>query len=187
MDIERTEIPGCYVLQARVLGDRRGSFVKTFHAPRFQELGLRTDWKEEYFSLSAKGVVRGMHFQLPPADHAKMVFCLTGEVLDVVVDLRRGSPAYRKATAFMLSAENGRAVYIPTGCAHGFLSRTDGTGLYYKVTSVHAPENDRGIAWNSIDFDWPTHDPFLSDRDRGHPTLSNFDSPFVFDHDRAAR
>lgn len=187
MDIEPTGIPGCYVLQARLLRDPRGSFVKTFHAPRFEELGLRTDWREEYFSASAAGVVRGMHFQLPPADHAKMVFCLTGAVLDVVVDLRRGSPAFGKAEGFTLSAENGRGLYLPTGCAHGFVSQADSSGMYYKVTSVHAPEQDAGIAWDSIGFNWPVEAPSLSDRDRRHPPLAAFDSPFVFDPSKAAR
>ncbi|MBW4330264.1 dTDP-4-dehydrorhamnose 3,5-epimerase [Stakelama sp. CBK3Z-3] len=187
MEIETTGIPGCYVLQARLLRDRRGSFIKTFHTPRFEELGLRTDWREEYFSASAKGVVRGMHFQLPPVDHAKMVFCLTGEVLDVVVDLRRGSPAFGTALGFTLSAENGRGLYLPTGCAHGFVSKAEDSGMYYKVTSVHAPEQDAGIAWDSIAFDWPVSDPELSDRDRRHPRFADFETPFVFDAAKAAQ
>lgn len=187
MDIEPTDIPGCHVLQTRVLRDPRGTFVKTFHQPRFDELGLRTDWREEYFSVSAAGVVRGLHFQVPPADHAKLVFCLTGEVLDVVVDLRRGSPAYGCARGFTLSGENGRGLYVPTGCAHGFLSRAEGSGMYYKVTSVHSPEHDAGIAWDSIDFDWRVASPELSDRDRRHPALADFDSPFTFDPATAAR
>ena len=187
MDIELTDIPGCYVLQAKVMRDPRGTFVKTFHSPRFEELGLRTDWQEEYFSSSAVGVVRGMHFQLPPADHAKMVFCLTGEVLDVVVDLRRGSPRFGRAQGFTLSEANGRGLYLPTGCAHGFVSRVDGSDMYYKVTSVHSPEHDAGVAWDSIGFDWPVADPALSDRDRRHPALADFSSPFVFDPARVAR
>lgn len=181
MDIESTDIPGCYVLQARVMHDVRGSFVKTFHTPRFEELGLRTDWREEYFSISAPGVIRGMHFQLPPEDHAKMVFCLIGEVLDVVVDLRRGSPAFGKAHAFTLSAANGRGLYLPTGCAHGFVSVGGTSGMYYKVTSVHSAAHDAGIAWDSLGFDWPVDTPILSDRDGRHPALADFDTPFIYD------
>ena len=187
MDIESTEIPGCFVFQTKVLSDPRGSFVKTFHAPRYAELGLRTDWREEFFSVSAAGVVRGMHFQTPPADHAKMVFCLMGDVLDVVVDLRRGSPAYGRPLSFHLSAENGRGLYLPTGCAHGFASLARHSGMYYKVTSTHSPEHDIGIAWNSIGFDWPIAAPELSDRDRRHPALADFDSPFAFDQGQPAR
>lgn len=187
MDIVPTNIPGCYVLGTSVLRDPRGTFVKTFHTPCFEELGLRTDWREEYFSTSAVGVVRGMHFQLPPAAHAKLVFCLTGEVLDVVVDLRRESPAFGMATSVTLSAESGRGLYLPTGCAHGFVSRADHSGMYYKVTSVHSPEHDAGIAWDSIGFDWQVAAPLLSDRDQRHPALVDFDSPFVFDPAQAAR
>jgi len=187
MDIRTTPIPGCYILQAKVIGDLRGTFVKTFHTPCFKQLGLRTDWREEYFSVSNKDVVRGMHFQTPPVDHAKMVFCLLGEVLDVVVDLRRGSPAFGKAHGFKLSADNGCGMYLPTGCAHGFVSRSEASGMYYKVTSVHSPEHDTGIAWDSIGFDWPVEQPAMSERDSRHPRLADFASPFVFCPERAAR
>ena len=187
MDIEATAIPGCCILRPRVVRDLRGTFTKTFHAPRFADLGLRTDWREEYHTVSAAGVVRGMHFQLPPAAHAKMVFCLSGEVLDVVVDLRWGSPTYGAAHGFMLSAENGLGLYLPTGCAHGFVSLSASSGMYYKVTSVHVPEADAGIAWDSIGFDWPVETAVLSARDQSHPRLADFDSPFVFDPESAAQ
>jgi dTDP-4-dehydrorhamnose 3,5-epimerase len=187
MDIEPTGIPGCYMLRRPVLRDLRGTFTKTFHAPRFEEMGLRTDWREEYYTVSDAGVVRGMHLQLPPAEHAKIVFCLTGEVLDVVVDLRRGSPRYGIAHGFTLSGDVGSGLYIPTGCAHGFVSRSGSSGMYYKVTSVHAPEQDAGIAWDSIAFDWPVKWPALSDRDQRHPKLADFDSPFLFNAECAAR
>jgi dTDP-4-dehydrorhamnose 3,5-epimerase len=183
MELERTDIPDCYVVHAKVMNDDRGSFVKTFHMPRFAELGLRSDWAEEYFSVSACGVIRGMHFQTPPHEHAKLVFCLVGEVLDVVVDLRKGSPTQGVARGFTLSAQNGRGLYIPAGCAHGFLSMSDESGMYYKVTSVHAPQHDAGIAWNSVDFDWNITDPVLSPRDQTHPRLQDYASPFVYGAD----
>jgi dTDP-4-dehydrorhamnose 3,5-epimerase len=187
MDIEVTDIPGCYVVRPKVLRDSRGSFVKTFHSPRFAELGMRTDWKEEYYSFSSAGVVRGMHFQAPPAEHAKLVFCLAGDVLDVVVDLRRGSPAFGQARGFSLSGENRCGVYVPVGCAHGFATFASESLMYYKVTSVHAPDQDAGIAWDSIDIDWGMRDPSLSERDQGHPRLQAFDTPFVYDRGLAAR
>lgn len=180
MLVEDTEIPGCHVLQAMPIRDERGTFTKTFHAPMFENAKLSTDWTEDYFTVSAQGVVRGMHFQLPPAAHAKMVFCLTGKVLDVVVDLRRGSPAFGRALGFELSADNGRGLYLPVGCAHGFVSLSDTSGMYYKVTSVYSPEYDAGIAWDSIDFDWPIANPSLSARDRTHPAFDDFESPFTF-------
>jgi len=186
MDGKLTEIPGCFVVQSRAMRDTRGAFVKTFHAPRFDELGLRTDWREEYFTSSVGGVIRGMHFQTPPADHAKLVFCVAGEVLDVIVDLRRGSPVFGRVCSFTLTPESGRGIYIPVGCAHGFVSLSELSVMYYKVTSVHSPEHDAGVAWDSIGFDWPVQDPILSDRDRRHPRFADYDSPFVFSSDTIA-
>lgn len=186
MEIVPTDLPGCHVLRARVIADARGSFVKTFVEPEFAAAGLRTDWREEYFSSSLRNVVRGMHFQTPPADHAKMVFCVAGAVRDVVLDLRRGSPTYGDHRSFDLSADNGVGLYIPSGCAHGFLSVSAVSTMYYKVTSVHAPACDAGIAWNSFGFDWGIAVPLMSDRDRGHPALDAFDTPFVFDPRRPA-
>lgn len=183
MLVEDTKIPGCYVLQTRVLCDERGTFTKTFHVPMFENARLCTKWAEEYFTISTRGVVRGMHFQLPPADHAKMVFCLTGKVMDVVLDLRKGSPTFGQALGFELSADNGRGLYLPAGCAHGFVSLSETSGMYYKVTSVYSPEHDAGIAWDSINFDWPIADPLLSTRDRLHPDLADFDTPFTFVQD----
>lgn len=178
MDVETTKIPGLVLLRSPALGDARGSFVKSFHAPEFSRLGLRTDWREEYFTTSTKNVVRGMHFQEPPADHAKLVFCVAGRVLDVVLDIRTDSPTYGEAVGVELDPAGGLGLYIPVGCAHGFLSTTDQSVMYYKVTSVHAPRSDRGIAWNSFGFDWPVEDAILSERDQRHPALSDYVSPF---------
>ena len=187
MDVKNTDIPGCRVVLAKVLRDKRGSFVKTFQKPRFTQLGLRTDWQEEYFSTSVADVVRGMHFQMPPADHAKLVFCVFGEVLDVVVDLRHGSPTFGQPRAFSLTAVNGRGIYIPSGCAHGFVSLSEVSAMYYKVTSVYSPQHDAGIAWDSIGFDWPASKAALSDRDLNHPRLADFESPFTYKADEASR
>lgn len=181
MEFEELGLPGAFIVHPRVLADSRGTFVKTVHAPTFAARGLRTDWAEEYHSSSRRGVIRGLHFQLPPADHAKLVFCLAGTVLDVVIDLRRGSPTFGDHRQVGLEAERGTGVYIPTGCAHGFLSLSDASTLYYKVTSVHVPDADGGIAWDSVGFDWPVVNPMLSERDRALPPLSALDTPFRFD------
>ncbi|HEX8303049.1 dTDP-4-dehydrorhamnose 3,5-epimerase [Sphingomonas sp.] len=178
MEFIESMLPGVGILQSRVMADARGAFVKTFHQDMFEGLGLRTDWKEEYFSHSVAGVVRGMHFQLPPHDHAKLVFCLAGEVLDVVLDLRTDSPTFGKCASFELTGDNGQGVYMPPGCAHGFVSRSDLSTLYYKVTSVYAPSADAGIAWDSFGFDWGVDAPLLSERDQRHPRFGDFDSPF---------
>lgn len=187
MEFEELGLPGAFVVRPRVLTDARGGFIKTFHEPSFVDRGLRTDWREEYQSSSRRGVIRGMHFQAPPADHAKLVFCLSGAVLDVIVDLRRGSPTYGEHRSVRLDAEQGTGVYVPTGCAHGFLSLSDAGTMYYKVTSVHAPDHDGGVDWSSIGFAWPVTDPLLSDRDRTHPPLAGFASPFTYDASAPSR
>lgn len=178
MEIQDTAIAGVKLLKVPVFTDVRGGFVKSFHAPTFERLNLRTDWREEYFTVSAKNVVRGMHFQEPPAQHTKLVFCVTGRVLDVVLDIRTYSPTFGEAISVELNPDNGVGLYIPVGCAHGFLSLTDDSVMYYKVTSVHVPDHDRGIAWNGFGFDWPVANPILSARDLGHPALADFSSPF---------
>ena len=113
MDRQETGFAGCFELKCNVLSDNRGAFVKTFHNEVFEAMGLRTDWKEEYYSVSSKNVVRGMHFQTPPFEHAKLVYCLQGEVLDVVVDLRVDSPTYLQCRSFELSPARGNSIYIP--------------------------------------------------------------------------
>lgn len=187
MEFEQIGLPGAFILRPRVMADARGSFVKTFHAPTFKARGLRTDWTEEYQSSSGRAVLRGMHFQTPPADHAKLVFCLDGSVLDVVVDLRRGSPTFGEHRSLELRGDEATGLYIPTGCAHGFLSTSDLSTMYYKVTSVHAPDCDAGIAWDSFGFAWPASNPILSDRDRHHPPLDEFVSPFAYDPQAPSR
>jgi dTDP-4-dehydrorhamnose 3,5-epimerase len=178
MRTEATDLAGCFLLHSPVASDARGSFTKTFHAAVFSEAGLRTDWRETYSSTSRQGVIRGMHFQTPPADHAKLAFCTAGKVLDVVLDLRRSSPTFGQHCAFQLDEAAGTGVYIPSGCAHGFLSLTQSSTMLYQVTSVHSAAHDAGIAWDSFGFAWPVEAPILSDRDRRHPPLRSFETPF---------
>lgn len=187
MKIVESGLPGCKLIRLLSRPDARGIFVKNFHAGTFSSVGLRTDWKEGYYSLSKKNVVRGMHFQTPPADHAKMVVCLSGNVLDVVLDLRRGSPTYKQHRVFTLSGDTPSAIYIPTGLAHGFLSQTDDSLLLYQQTSEYDAGCDAGVSWDSFGFSWPVTTPLLSDRDRQHPVLDRFDTPFTFDAPQAAR
>lgn len=177
--LERLELslPGCFELRRRIYRDARGNFIKNYHEDLFLDLGLRTDWKEEFFTTSHAGVIRGMHFQVPPAQHAKLVTCIAGAALDVLLDLRSG-PFFGRCISLWLSGEQGNAVYIPEGVAHGFLAQTEGTILHYKVTSLHSPEHDRGIRWNSFGFPWPVTGPLLSDRDQVFPSLTEFQTPF---------
>ena len=161
-----TRLAGCYVLQAKVREDARGSFTKVFHEGAFRELGLTTEFREEYFSVSKKNVLRGLHFQLPPADHEKLVWCMRGKVLDVVLDLRRASATYGTHQCFVLAGDSGEMLYIPRGMAHGFLTLSDEAVMMYKVTSVYAPDFDEGIRWDT------------AERDQGFGALEDFSSPF---------
>lgn len=180
-DILETAIPGVRELRAAVRRDRRGRFIKTFHAGVFAEHGLAAEFREQYYSVSDAGVLRGLHFQTPPAAHAKLVFCTAGAVFDVALDLRRGSPAFGRHAAFTLSAENAAQVYIPPGCAHGFCVTEGPATLVYATTTEYSPVFDAGVLWNSAGIDWPNEAPLLSARDAGFPPLSGFESPFLFE------
>ena len=181
MELIESKIPGCYEIQPHIHRDERGSFVKTFHAPTFEALGLQTEFPEEYYSVSKKNVVRGMHFQLPPDDHVKLVCCTTGTVMDVVVDLRKGSPTYGQHTISKLNSEKGNMVYIPKGMAHGFCVLSGTATMIYKVSTVYSPTCDNGIRWNTASIDWPVSSPIISQRDLTLSSLLEFDSPFIYE------
>ncbi len=171
-----TPIPGCFELQPAVRKDARGAFVKVFHSPEFRKLGLETDFREEYYSVSKKGVLRGLHFQEPPADHEKVVCCPVGEVLDAVLDLRASS-GYGRSFTLELSAEKGNMLYIPRGCAHGFFALSRSVMLY-RTGTVHSPEHDAGVLWSSAGIKWPSRKPLISDRDAAFAPLAGFRTPF---------
>lgn len=178
--VVKTRIPGCFELRPTVKRDSRGFFAKVFHRPLWRDLGLAVNFAEEYATYSLPWSLRGLHFQLPPMDHAKVVFCLRGNAFDVAVDLRRGSPAYGEHISVNLSSMQSNALYLPPGLAHGFCVTGDEALLYYKLTTVYSPEHDAGIRWDSAEVPWPMTDPILSERDRHLPPLEEFDSPFKF-------
>ncbi len=158
--------------------DARGSFVKSYSETLLKKAGVDFTLRESYFSFSKKDVVRGMHFQLPPYQHSKVVFCPVGAILDVIVDLRKDSPTYLKHFADELSAENKRAVYIPEGFAHGFKALTDDALTYYLVSSEYNKDADTGIRYDTIGFDWGVAEPVISARDLSFVSMNEFDSPF---------
>jgi dTDP-4-dehydrorhamnose 3,5-epimerase len=176
-----TTIPGCMELLPVVRQDRRGKFVKTFHQDSFRRMGLETDFKESYYSVSCKRTLRGLHFQMPPMDHVKMVYCVHGEVLDVVVDLRKGSPSFGTYELFELNDEKANIIYIPKGVAHGFYVLSQQAIMVYHVSTVYSPQHDSGILWNSLDIPWPDQNPIVSERDQRLIPFSKFISPFVFE------
>lgn len=180
MLIQNTKIPGCFEILPAILKDERGFFVKTFHRDVFAEHGLTTQFAEEYYTGSHRGVLRGLHFQVPPMDHVKLVTCVAGTVLDAVVDLRIGSPWYGKHAVFELSSDKANMIYLPAGLAHGFYVLSASAVLMYKVTSVYSPAHDSGILWNSAGIPWPGTDPLISKRDGGFVRLDDFKSPFLF-------
>lgn len=165
-------------LRFSLAADHRGSFLKVFAEGAFDELGLGLHVAEVFFSRSATGVVRGLHFQRPPADVAKLVWCLAGEVVDAVVDLRPGSPTRHQHTLVRLTADAANAVYVPEGCAHGFLVTQGEALVAYAQSGPHDPVLEGGVLWSSAGIAWPVgpeqlREVVLSDRDAGFPTLAD--------------
>lgn len=180
MNIINTPIDGLKILEPKVFQDLRGRFVKTFNNDFFKENGLNIEIKESYYSISHKDVIRGMHFQIPPYDHIKLVYVANGAIIDVVLDIRKGSPTYKKFFKIELSADNGKVLIISKGLAHGFKSLQDNTNVTYMQTTCYSQEYDRGIRFDSFGFDWQIENPKVSDRDLSFQTLDEFDSPFIF-------
>lgn len=166
------DITGALILDPEPIVDSRGFFATMWSADEFLRLGMNPHLEQASLSFNArKGTVRGMHFQAEPHSEAKLVRCQVGAIFDVVLDLRRDSPTYRRWAGIMLSAENRRMLTIPEGCAHGFQTLTDGAEVFYLVSKAYAPESARGVRWDDPAFAiaWPESVTCLSDRDRAHP------------------
>lgn len=177
-EINKSFINGVFELIPQQFKDSRGVFTKLFHEDVFQTLGLNVKWSEQYYSTSKKHVIRGMHFQLPPHDHEKLVTCIDGEIVDVVVDLRKESITYGQFDQFELKSEIGNSIYIPRGCAHGFYTKSNQAIVLYNVSSVYNVDADYGIRWDSFGMEWPMDQPILSAKDRNLPPLQQFKTPF---------
>ena len=173
-----TGIEGCFEIRPRVFEDQRGRFVKLFHREFFDELGLRSSYEEEYYSVSPARVIRGLHFQVPPREHVKLVSCLLGTILDVVCDLRTDSNSFGQVYSLKLSSETGNMLYVPEGLAHGFYVMSESATFLSMNSKKFAPECDRGIRWDSIPFDWPDKDPIVSEKDTKMVSLDAFENPF---------
>lgn len=169
MEIENTFIPGLKLIHLKEFIDNRGSFIKVFNADFFAETGLETNFKESYYSTSHKNVIRGMHFQIPPFEHTKLVYLNKGKIIDVVLDVRKSSPTYGQHFSIELSTENPISIYIPVGCAHGFLSLDDHTMVTYMQTSCYNNACDKGINYNSFGMTWGIENPIMSERDLSFP------------------
>lgn len=173
MNVRETDLPEVLLVEPKVFGDDRGFFMETWNSERYREVGLPSEFVQDNLSYSERGVLRGLHFQNPD-QQGKLVYVLQGEVFDVAVDIRAGSPRFGRWTGATLSAENKRQLYIPEGFAHGFLVTSDAALFAYKCTARYNAGAEAGILWNDpeIGIGWPTDQPTLSEKDRNVPRLS---------------
>jgi dTDP-4-dehydrorhamnose 3,5-epimerase len=177
MEIKERKLKGVFEVQLKPIGDHRGFFMRTFDLNVFNHYGLNKVWMQENHSRSTqKGIIRGLHFQLPPFSETKLVRCTRGAVLDVFVDLRKDSPTFGQWDAIELTEENKKMIFIPRGFAHGFCTLSEESEVQYKVDNFYSPENERGLLWNDSDvgIDWPTQNPILSEKDKKNMTFKEF-------------
>ena len=185
MKVTETEIPGVLIIDTDVFGDHRGYFTETYSKPKYEKLGVTVDFVQDNMSFSAQqGTLRGLHWQNPPYAQSKLVSCTKGKVIDVAVDIRKGSPTYGQHVAVELTEDNHRQFFIPQGFAHGFAVLSETAIFQYKCDNFYHPEADGGISIlnDSLGIDWriPTEQAILSEKDTKHPLLKDFDSPFEF-------
>jgi len=168
-----TTLPGVVIIDPAVFKDERGFFFESYQEMKFAEIGIKDRFVQDNHSKSIKGTLRGLHYQIARAQ-SKLCRVIQGEVLDVVVDVRRGSPWFGKHTSIVLSAENMRQIYIPAGFAHGHLVLSETAEFLYKCSDFHFPEHERGVIWNDpeVAIGWNVQSPLLSAKDRAHPMLS---------------
>ncbi|WP_225411354.1 dTDP-4-dehydrorhamnose 3,5-epimerase [Stigmatella hybrida] len=179
MKVTETAIPGVLLIEPKVFGDDRGFFLETFHAQRYADAGIPGPFVQDNYSRSAKGTLRGLHFQ-EPQPQGKLVQVVAGAVFDVAVDIRRGSPTFGKWVGVELSAENRRQLWVPPGFAHGFCVTSESADFQYKCTALYAPQNERSILWNDPDLGitWPlSGEPKLSAKDAAATRLK--DAPLL--------
>lgn len=185
MEVIKTDIEGLLVVRPKVFADARGYFFESYSKRVFDEYVHPVDFVQDNESMSTRGVMRGLHFQRPPHAQAKLVRCVRGRVLDVAVDIRKGSPTFGRHVAVELSADNHLQFFIPRGFAHGFAVLSDEAVFQYKCDNFYCHEADGGISIldPSLGIDWrlDPSEAILSDKDTRHPLLKDFDSPFVFD------
>lgn len=184
MEVIKTDIDGVVIIEPRVFEDARGYFFESFSQREFEEKVRPINFVQDNESMSSYGVMRGLHFQRPPFTQSKLVRCVKGKVLDVAVDIRKGSPTYGKYVAVELSEENHRQFFVPRGFAHGFAVLSDVAVFQYKCDNFYAPSADGGISIvdDSLGIDWriPTSEAILSEKDMRHELLKDFDSPFDY-------
>lgn len=170
------DLEGCYLIDLPNSQDNRGSFIKIFQQSFLKNKTFQV--KESFFSLTHKSGLRGLHFQVPPKSHDKIVSCISGSAFDVVFDMRKNSKSYGKVATFSLQSKTPQGVYIPAGCAHGFQALEDNTGMFYITDCEYDPERDKGIRWDSVGVSWPLETKLISARDNAFSKWENYESPF---------
>ncbi len=177
MKIIETDLPGVLIIEPVVYGDARGFFLESFHARRYAESGLPDTFVQDNHSRSSRGVLRGLHYQLQHPQ-GKLVRVVSGEVFDVAVDIRRGSPTFGRWVGATVSAANHRQLYVPPGFAHGFCVLSEYADFLYKCTDYYAPDDEHGVRWDDPDIgiEWPALAFRLSEKDRGNPLLRELDA-----------
>ncbi len=188
MKIIKTDIEGVFIIEPHLFEDERGYFCESFNEEHFRKLtGINTHFVQDNESCSTKCVVRGLHFQLPPSAQSKVVRCSQGEIMDVAVDIRRGSPTFLKSVSVILSGENHRQLFIPRGFAHGFVVRRGDALVHYKCDNLYAPATERAILWNDpqLNIDWgiSAEQAILSKKDLNNSTLEELDTLFDYNVD----
>ena len=180
MRVVNDYLNGIKLIEGLVFHDERGAFIKTFSDCSFKNLGITTSIKEFFYSISKKNVIRGMHFQVPPHEHDKLVFVVKGKIIDVVLDLRVNSKTYGLFEVFRLHENDGKVIYIPKGFAHGFRALEDNTIVAYLTSKEHSPEFDSGIRWDSFGYDWEldNEEVIVSKKDSLLTPFNEFKSPF---------
>ena len=187
MEVIKTAIDGVVIIEPKVFKDQRGYFFESFSQREFEAKVRKINFVQDNESMSSYGVMRGLHFQRPPYTQSKLVRCVKGKVLDVAVDIRKGSPTYGQHVAVELSEDNHRQFFVPRGFAHGFAVLSDTAIFQYKCDNFYTPQADGGISIKdeSLGIDWkiPTDMAILSEKDTLHSCLKDFDSPFSYDED----
>ncbi len=180
MEIIKTKINDLLIIKPKVFADSRGYFFESYNENVFKQHGINVNFVQDNQSLSNKNVLRGLHFQIPPFDQGKLVRVISGAVLDVAVDIRKGSPTYGQYEAIELTEENKTMFYIPSGFAHGFLTLRDNTVFSYKCTNTYHKNAEGAILWNDTDLNinWNVSNPILSEKDLIATPFKNFESPF---------
>lgn len=185
ISVDKLELPECLLVRAQRFGDERGYFSETYNRAAFLDAGIDVEFVQDNQSLSAaRGTIRGLHFQSPPFAQAKLLRVLQGALLDVAVDIRKGSPTFGRHVAVELSAKDGAQIFIPEGFAHGFCTLASNTVVFYKVSAPYAPDHDHGLAWNDPDLGiaWPVEagEAVVSQKDKIHPRLSELAEHFIY-------